>query len=461
MSLSSITEPLGTPDAFWSAMDHAFVRARGQTRKTPAKKLHWRTSEFRTNLNYNLLTHRRLVVEDVSLLLSRELMRLLDQESGQPQYRDFLREGVIVPALRESVSSFEELADAMLRHKQYQDLGPDLLHTFAKSLDGTNPEVACTTTEENRQLMHELVENKFLEREAWAEVGLGAFSSRLTDYVPQATAENRSDFYRRTEFWEFADRLDEKKEHALAQLIRAQISVLSLGVVATNLNLHSIFPAPYADHVDRVFGTHRPWHIRDDQMMVPERSILDHDLNAIQRDIRILASYLTPDQVWEIRESDEFHDYLKGVRRADELEPRASCAALLDTMRIYYRHLEVALGARLQGEHTEWTRLRSLSRWVSRTERTVPGAVGLISNIVTGFSGMPPLTGLVLSTVPAGLMSACLHLYSRHIKADQQRLDSRARSSAGTLVRPSGSLAVELYGPVDLRDWTGSAGSVT
>jgi hypothetical protein len=460
LELPAITDPLGTPDAFWSAMDHAFTRARGQTRRTPGRRLQRRTAEFRTNLNYNLIMHRRLVVEDVGLLMSRELAHLLAPESGVPEYRDFLSQGAITPAFREGVTSFSRLAEVMLANRQYQELGPDLLRKTAHDLDAAQPQIAVTTTESNRQLMHSLVESRFLDQDMWSDVGLGEIGSDLVRSVPDATRRNRSEFYRRTEFWEFADRLDKKKKPELAQKIRAQISTLSLGVVATNLNLHSIYPAPFAEYVDRVFGTSSPWTVESSNAELPDTSIVANEVASVQRDVRLLASYLRPADIWQIRGSREYAKFLSDLASADDAVPHQATSLLLGAMREYHGFLQVIVGAGLQDRMSEWRSLETRSRWIRREGKAVAASAGLISNMATAYSSLPATEGLALSMIPVGAMNVCLYLLGRHVRSAREKFDLQARSALSAVTRPSGSVAIELYGPVDIQDW-GSSGAET
>ncbi len=404
--------------------------------------------------------HRRLVVEDSGLLVSREMSRLLDPAEGEPEYREFLRSHIIVPAMRSSVTSFSELADIMIRNGNYQDLGPDLLRASAAKLDALQPAVAFTATDENRQLMHALVEAKYLSPDTWHDIGLGEAAKSLAEYVQGATANNGSDYYRATEFWQFADELDGKKLFAQAQKVRAQISTLSLGVMAAGLNLHMVFPAAYAECVDRVYGTHRPWTATDDgKLAVPEDSISDDDLIRIQGDVRYLAGSLSASDISEIRSGREHRAFLSRLSGADKMPPGQASAEILDAMRRYYQYLEVFIGARLLGEAGKWRKLRSADRWIGSRLGRAASAAGVISTLGTTAAA---LTGIVVVSAGVGAaialppmaMSACLYLLNKEVSRQQGKLEVRARTAVGQLVRPQKSLAAELYGPVDMHYWS-------
>ena len=95
MELPNLSEPLSVPDVFWASGDAVFQKLLPRTwrHKSPSAQAMYRMTDIRGNLNYHLLTHRRLIIPDTSLLLSPQLMTLLNKD---PTYSEFLRQGIIV-----------------------------------------------------------------------------------------------------------------------------------------------------------------------------------------------------------------------------------------------------------------------------------------------------------------------------------------------------------------------------
>jgi len=95
VELPNLSEPLSVPDVFWASGDAVFQKLLPRTwrHKSPSAQAMYRMTDIRGNLNYHLLTHRRLIIPDTSLLLSPQLMTLLNKD---PTYSEFLRQGIIV-----------------------------------------------------------------------------------------------------------------------------------------------------------------------------------------------------------------------------------------------------------------------------------------------------------------------------------------------------------------------------
>ena len=107
MELVGISEALGQSDVFWISGDAVFQRVLpAEFDSLPiAERTLFRVAQIRANLNAHLLLHRRLALPDTSFLLHPSLKRLLETE---PDYWDFLRDGVLVPIMREGGWKFQK-----------------------------------------------------------------------------------------------------------------------------------------------------------------------------------------------------------------------------------------------------------------------------------------------------------------------------------------------------------------
>jgi len=466
VGLDYINQPLEPPDAYWAAGDPTFGRARKQTKSTPEKRITQRTTELKANLNYNLLMHRRLVLEDTSLLASLPLMRLLQQH---PAYEDVFAGGAVVAAMRESADSFAEVADMVIGRRQYQDVGEEAIYANARTLDNLRIRAASTPTRSNRELMHELVERYFLDRSLWLTIGLGEASEQLVKYVPQAAAANGVEYFRRTEFWQFADKLDKCKDYVCARHIRNQMAVLAHGLTATTLGLFPVYPAAFAPYADQVFGTRHPWNAQAEETYLNEPTLVEGELRRTLDDIRYLAVYLEPEDILEIRSCPEYLRYMRVIRSVDANQAATTGAlrsthnessgdaamalVLLDATRAYQHFVETVVGYRIQARTEDWRRIRRRSRLLRTVGWVMPGAAGLVSDIVPPMMGASLLEGLAVSTISTPLASACVYLLHNRHRTLIGEAETAARVAARMLFRPSRQVSVELYGPLDGSYW--------
>lgn len=315
-----------------------------QSRPYPSLRF-FRLTQVKANVNCHLVQHRRIVLPDTGLLLSPLLKLIVEQE---PEYRSLLKSAV-VPILRPNAANFREVLTVLRKNGNYRDPENTDLDAAARLFDELRPNVGVSAPG-TQDMMDAIGRNVLLYREYWTGVvGLGESSSALVAYVPDAMARNRAVRVRQSEFWEFADILDSRGLNEEAQVIRTELTLISLGCMAANLNLTPALPAFATAAVSRLFGV----PVNNEQELRNYEGWTEPDL-----DLLTGISLLTPSDIHAIRESGEFGAYIDTLEKSDSLG-----AARIDYERAkYLKWLGTAVQTIVAGRMEKWKKLKHRER---------------------------------------------------------------------------------------------------
>ncbi|MFD8414007.1 hypothetical protein ACFV2Q_19990 [Streptomyces sp. NPDC059650] len=415
------------------------------------------------NLKYNLLMHRRLFLTDASILLSPPVLQLLsDPESA---YRIFLQDGSIVPAVRSSADSFTDVASQIIRSGNYAELTEDEIRFYADRLDGARPHIVHTDPS-NQDLMNDLAGEVLMQPEYWTQEIERPFDRDLAHELVRSVMtemhdEGRGNF-RQTEFWNFAETLHARNIIDLAQVIRIEATIHSLGVMAINFNLPLVVPAPYAQPAGRIYGTGSP--VREVGDTVELTGATEGEISEGKRAIYLLAQELTPQQIYEIRQSVEFENYIRSLEKADGIgkdslyeAPMAEgdiardSAALLEKAFLGYREDLNTLGpVAAEGGLPHRRFLQKTSKVAKVGGLVAPIPVGWVAHRLSYGSSVSPdlVTNLARAGTAAFVWVVNKYGPSRMLHSEETRAQ---RTQMG--IRRDNHVKVEFFGPVDARYW--------
>jgi hypothetical protein len=448
VELPNLSEALSIPDVFWASGDAVFQKLLPRTwrRKSPSVQAMHRMTDIRGNLNYHLLTHRRLIITDTSLLLSPQLMTLIEKK---PAYSEFLRQGIIVPAMREGVASFQDLVKILRKRKNWVEPSRHDVDKWAKFIDSVRPTVAFTPTTENREVMDSIGSEKLLRSEFWKAVGLGKASDELVKYVPSEMKKNNQKHIRQTEFWKYAARLDQRRAYLQAHKIRTRLSIISLGVMAKNFGLPLSYPAAYSNQLDEVYGTCSPYHRKKD-LVITDKPILEEKIDNIQQDFYTKVYYLWPDVIWHIRETSSYKKLLRELERNDRSHLDTDYEDFFLAWKDYLHNFPLAVGLYLTNTQREWSRHQLGIRWLVSGEIIASQSVGCLCSYVLRLPIMWPEMLSVATT-------AATIFFKKRIEKKKKKLEREAQlefeRAIPTLQREHGELVSELYGPIAREYW--------
>jgi hypothetical protein len=446
MELPNLSDPLSIPDVFWSAGDFVFQKTLPQDwrHKLLEEQMMHRMAEIRGNLNYHLLTHRRLVIPDTSLLYNQPLINLFRQ---YPAYQDYLSQGIIVPAMRENVTSFENLVPILRKGKNWVEPSQSDLDNNAKFLDSLRPTVATTMTNLNRELMDEIGSEKLLQSGFWEAVGLGKASEKLIKFVPKEMQNNNQKQIRQTEFWNYAAKLDNQGRFLQAQKIRGHLSIVSLGVMSKTLNLPLSYPAAYSQQIDLLYGTRSPFQNKKN-IVIAGKSLLEEKTEDVQQNFYSAVYYLEPEMIWGLRESETYKKLLIALEQADTSSANADYENLIVAWRGYHHDLPLRAGLAITKKEKEWNNIRLTLRWLTAGElaSTALGVLCSFSSLLTSGSNVLSIAN-----------TAATFYLRKRAENQMNQLESDARGKFETeikqLRRDKGGLVSELYGPVAKEYW--------
>lgn len=448
MGLPSISEPISFPDVFWATGDAVFQKSlpKDWSRESVKVQMMHQMIEIRGNLNYHLLTHRRLVLPDTSLLLNFPLMVLFRQ---RPAYQDFLRQGIIIPAMRENVESFRELVPILRKGKNWIESSQIDMDENAMFLDSLRPTIAETVTSLNREIMDQVGTERLLQLQFWKYAGLGAIGEQLVKFVPIEMRNNNQKHIRQTEFWQFAAKLDTQRKFLQAKNIRAYLSIISFGIMSRNLGIPPCLPAAYSQEIDHVYGTSSPFRGRRNTI-VTEHPKLEETIDDIRQHFYGKVFYLEPDMIWTIRESEPYKHFLVELEAADESSEHTENENLFLAWQEYLRTFPTIVGLAITGSEDQWKGLRLKVRWMGPVGKlSVPITVGLLLSYLHCPQPWPALSSL--------LSTAATFFLIRRAESQISRLQNDAQvryeEAIPQLRRDGGRLISELYGPVAKDYW--------
>ncbi|MGW7131317.1 hypothetical protein ACWGIA_23685 [Streptomyces bobili] len=455
MELKEISVAPEYPDAYWAAGDEAY-----QLLEPLGEK---RTAQLRANINHNLLLHRRLFLADTSILVSPSMFTLLRDEQYGPGYQKLFRDGLIVTTMRASANNYAEVAEIVIEKRHFvAEMEKERIRESASLLDTLNPQIIRTDT---RDKMRTIGHRYLLKPEYWMSLGLPEkIAIKMTRSVRRKIAARRLETVRQTEFWEYAhDRLVRPDQAAMAQQVRAYMTIASLGTMAKGIGLPPIFPAAYGGSVDRLYGTRTPWrhHPADGriELLEPFEEKSPRRLEE-ERSIHAIAALLTADQISEVRTRKEHQKFLKDIEKYSKDESDSAAFQIDRTMQEFRDSLEVSAGEFL----TEWEH-QGVS-WIWETPRgqlarlPVPGAVGTVAARVNEMSHAIPDSAHLLGYGSGVTVGAALTLFAwKKVKGTKNQREKFREATSEALEDPSvipelrseGRIQMSLFGSIPYR----------
>ncbi|MGP4105195.1 hypothetical protein [Nonomuraea sp. KM90] len=450
ISTAEIDRESTVPDVFWAAGDPAFARRSNRPIRGKSRFMQGLV-DVRGNLNYHLLMHRRLFLPDTSILFAPPLLKLLAKpDSG---YQIFLTDGTIVPAMRASANSFADVGRQAIRGGNYAELSPRSIARFATQLDRAKPNILHTDSEGNQNLMNDLAEEALIQPKYWMdEIEMPMSRSQARDLVgfvkDSMGARGRKDF-RQTEFWEYAEMLHTRGASDMAQMIRVELTIHSLGVMAKNFNLPLVVPSAYSKPAGRIFGTGTPVQEIDGSIELTPGSFPDDQiLSSPEAVIYLLAKNLTPQQIHRIRKSKEHKRYIRSLEKADQ-DDVAAPGVLETALMIYMQDLTNLAGAAFEGRMIRLQIQQRASQWANVARWRAPAPVGLIARQLVHLKGIDP----TVVGAAASMGTAAFVWMVDKITTSKLRKEETRAQIAQAVLRRSGTVKIQFFGPVSRKYW--------
>ncbi|GAA2293711.1 hypothetical protein [Streptomyces violaceusniger] len=414
------------------------------------------------NLKYNLLMHRRLFLTDTSILLTPPLLQLLADSNSE--YRIFLQDGSIVPAMRPSANSFADVARQVIKGGNYAELSEDDIQFYAGKLDGAGPRLAYTDPA-NQDLMNDLAGEALIQPDYWTREIERPFpqelANDLTRSVMEEMREHERTNFRQTEFWHFAEKIHRSGASDLSQIIRVEATIHSLGVMAINFNIPLIVPAPYAQPAGRVYGTGSPIREAGDSVVLGWPT--EGEVREAKRAIYLVAQELTPQQIYEIRQSVEFQNYVRLLEKADRLHEASpqdrttpedvavESANLVKNAFLSYRDdLNILASIAAEGKLQKRRFLQKVSKTVKVGGPGAPIVVGYAAHQMAAGSSMDPD---LVTNLARGAAAACVWMVNKYGPSKMIAKEESRAQVAQARIRRNDHVKVEFFGPVDDRYW--------
>lgn len=452
MELHEISTPPEYPDTYWAAGDEAY-----QLLEPPGEK---RTSRLRANINHHLLLHRRLFLADTSMLVSPSMFALLRDEHYGPGYQQLFRDGLIVTAMRAEANNYAEVAEIVIERRHFvAEMEKERIRESATLLDSLNPQIIRTDT---RDKMRAIGHGYLLKPDYWVSLGIPEqVATEMIDIVSRKIEDRRIETVRQTEFWEYVhDSLVRPDQVALAQQIRAYMTIASLGTMAKGMGLPPTFPAAYGRSVDRLYGTHTPWRHRPSdgkmELLEPFEEKSPRRLEE-ERNIHEIAALLGADEISNIRSRSEHRKFLKDLQRHSQEESDSAAFRIDRAMQDFRDSLEVSAGEFL----TQWDHQRISWLWETPKGQLarvpIPGAVGTIAAKVNELSQTIPDSAHLLGYGTGVSVGAALTFFTlkrakkiKNRKEDFREATSEALDDPSVIpeLRSDGFIEMSLFGSI-------------
>lgn len=445
-TMKEITSLLGVPDVFWAAGDSVFFRTTERPPRGAIRNFMQGMADARGNLKYHLLTQRRLVLPDTSLLLTPPVVKLFVGD-GRAEFAQFIEDGSVVPLLRTTVTGFRELAEQLRRGENYRELSDRTIVRYANRLDSHCRDIARLPGDYAPALMDDLGSEVLRHPSYWTgEVDTSLPTDRAKSFVSQVEQrmlDRGVTRFRQTEFWETAEEIERGGDRRLAQSIRVEASIHSLGAMARVLELPMSIPAPSTAKAGRVYSTEVPIRITDGALELDSRSF-DNPVE-IATTVFDIASRLSAADVSRVRDSEQFRAFISATERA---EIKGS-AALRHEALVRYSHwltgwsAAVSLGEERYLDRLSWvTRAATVGHRLHSAEAI--GSVSLHSLRGAG-AELPHLIEVAGTLVGVAMFAAGVDRAYERVLTRYQKVQRQLRINSPT--------KIQFFGPADERHW--------